>query len=362
MKYFLTTIIIIFSIISHISSNRYTVTNELLSCEGDDPKKGLCALLLRGADGNGVTKIQIKSDCDSDEICNIMSNISGNPDMLQCTDAIRAKDFDKECNYNGDCYSNICKNRKCSIQGEGQECDLSFAQCEKGLSCAPSLNKCVKLSKEGESCKRGEIDCDFGLGCNYSDNKCYKFGSLEEGRDCGGMDLICASGISYQNRCVTVQADGTCKNNLVGGGFICKSLQVSGATYSDDLMCEDYIGDSSKEENYACPISLVKSKIFQKYLDEYKDRHLDKYWEEEKYNFDKGLSRYSFTKKKMARLFTMYKYAPMFEVRGYLDSDGDMNDDYECEAKWLLKNLGGNSSGYLKFSFLLFGVLFAILF
>lgn len=339
--------------------NSYRITNEILSCEGNDPKKDVCALILRGSDGNGVAKIQIKEECEKDEVCD--SGISGNKDQLQCIKIIKAKGIGESCTYKEDCITNICQDSECVALKENDTCSTDFIQCGSGLSCSENREKCVKLAGEGEYCKSYDMSCDFGLECNTADNKCYKIGSLEEGRDCGISENLCKSGLSYNGRCVILQTDGSCVKEFEGI-FTCKGLQFKGATYQDDIECTTYIGDDNLEENYVCSINLLKQKLWELYMEEFNDLDLEDYKNEDDYLIERGTIRYTFGKKKLSKYFYLSKYADMFKARGYLDEDGEFNEDKECEGKFLLAALGGNNAGNLRLSFfLLIFVIMAIL-
>lgn len=82
---------------------------------------------------------------------------------------------------------------KCAaLGGEGAECGTGRPECQAGLGCTPSTQKCTKPLAEGADCTAGGAACASGLKC--ISKKCAK--PLAVGGDCSGaLAGACATGL-----------------------------------------------------------------------------------------------------------------------------------------------------------------------
>lgn len=355
-------LICIFLLIIPFTNSSY-INNAIITCDGDDPKTSVCALETIENEEKQLTTLHIKKKCGKKSLCTDegSTEIRG---MYQCIEKIEAKKLGESCKYNGDCITNICTNEKCQALIEGQQCNSDYVQCGPGLSCSSILGKCTKLASEGQKCIMGQIYCDFGLECNYNTGICLKIGSIEIGQSSGGNNLACKSGISYKGNCVGVKTDGVCKKS--GSLFKCESLVLEGEQYQEDFYCNTYAGDKENEGSYACPISSIQQRAFEEYIRELEDDiDFEDYRNQDKYLYDEGRLKYTYGKKDLMELITVYNYHSEFECRKLvkLDDDNEIEhaEDKKCEYNWLIKYLGINSSSKIKVKIILSLILGAFL-
>lgn len=98
----------------------------------------------------------------------------------------------QSCSYNAECYSQICKDKKCVGLADKEKCS-NKSYCSMNNTCQP-------LKKKGEECdEKDRNPCDFGMMCGKDDpNDCvyYLFVGGEEGKAPG--NCICSvNGHSY---------------------------------------------------------------------------------------------------------------------------------------------------------------------
>lgn len=336
-----------------------SISYEKISCHGKKPLgEKTCALYLSSIEGTTISPyIQIKSRCHSNEFCS-KSNLAGNENTFQCLPFLSARRPGQSCYYNADCVTNFCDEGICTGFGEGKKCDPDFPQCNHEFSCSSELKKCVRLLPEGATCRPGFNSCDYGLKCNKNLYKCQKIGSQDDGTDVGDEPMLCKTGITYHGKCVRVKKNGKCEKNEQDL-FICKRMNLAAGdeknVYEDDEICENYVGEKTNPENYACKSTLGKQENFKKYMKEYQKVDIAEIKRNMGNLYDENDFKYNFGDAYLSKLDMLYYQSDIFIARGYMNPDnGKTKREFNCEVNWMLKYIGGNQAGMMKLSVRLF--------
>lgn len=342
MKVFFVLIILLI-----INNNSYSfyLGNNKVSCEGDISTQNVCASYIENKKSYQIKKRK----CKEGEKC-INIGTSENKNMYQCVKILKKKRFGEKCGNNADCLSNICKNKKCSSKKENESCSNEYLQCSHYLSCIKG--KCTKISKENEFCDNEGIYCDYGLECNTNINKCQKIGTLKIGEICGDNEILCETGISYKNRCISVKVNGHCEENNDNEKF-CVGLEFDegeGEGEGKEEKCVEFAGEDLVQ-NYECHTSKAKELMFRKYIKKFRKIDFGKFKRDEKSSVTEGNFRYDFGKFDLVWYYQLYKNMDKFIARGFFSDEGNKNKKYDCEIEWMIRML---DSYNLKFSYLLF--------
>lgn len=311
-------------------------------CEVDKAKTGACMYTLNDYENDRIKEYAIFDKCGKGKQCMIDDGYG------KCSEPLEFRKSDKSCNYNEDCVSNSCVNKKCTLAGEGEVCETTHGKigCKPGFICtlnrdSPSEKmKCHKLAKEGEDgTKYGCLD---GLALD-KEGKCKKYGTLEDGEKVpdNGSRYLCKSGYcntkydetgSYYCLCVSLTTEPTCnKGKVTSKGEWSDKVEIPVNTYSNCQAARDHSGTVKYYYSY----SKLQSKLYQDFLEDYKDLDL------EKINSD-GNDFISGLKWKTLEKWLLYKKAPELYAAGLIDSEGKKNKDKQCEYDFIIKYL--NSS------------------
>lgn len=288
------------------------------------------------------------------------------------------REYDKSCNYNKDCLSNLCKNNKCSLLGEGDVCIDSldnYIACKAGFACVfvydsngiTGKNKCVKLIKEGVEPKDNEA-CMPGLEKD-KDGKCKKYGSIDVGAEVVGNDLLCKSGLSGSNKdgnkrvCITLESDPTCNNDgEITSEIKSNEEQIIYPKDSPSEHCVRITDSSGNDKYYFEGYTKLQHKLYEEFLKDYNELDLDKINLDDNYaspGSNTGIGALiGKLEWKTRKKYYLYKYANILKAAGIIDSEGEVVKDKKCEYDFLLKNL---NSSFIKLN-TIFIAMIALLF
>lgn len=331
-----------------------------LTCDGEKPISNVCAVNKYSPDHKKATVV-IKKNCGKDKKC-VNDKFVGNEDMYHCIDVTKAKKIGEKCKLDSDCLTNYCNKNKC--EGVKEQGNCEFQKCASGYACSEleeseSYHKCLPLQNKESDCKTDSIRCIFGTKCSdYGPNpKCKPFGSVAIGGN-SAEPLICETGMIYNNTCVSVAKDGKCRYFTENNGtsyFRCEEIIFEGSEYFVDekpLKCEAYIGVANDETNYVCPLSIIKGKVWNRYMKKFDKKikgNLEKINKDEKNFYDNPNGfKFKFDDPELISTDIVFYYADQFIVRGYLDEKGEIKKEYKCEVDWLISYL---DSKLIKYSF-----------
>lgn len=237
----------------------------------------------------------------------------------------------KSCNYDKDCSSRSCINKKCVAAKEGEKCDS--VGCEAGLICyyddKNDVSKCARPANEGT--KPENTDCLGGLLVD-NDGKCAKYGILDDGIELkSGEEKLCKSGLSHPDKdfkiiCDSIDTDPVCEKRSV---LKTKGKWKDGTEIVNDNDClsgTDYNGI----EKFYYRYTKLQSKLYGDFLEAYKDLDLDKINSKEGSNWLSG---------KVNEKYLLYENAPALEAAGIINSEGKVIDDKKCEYEFMIKHL-----------------------
>ena len=354
-----TMILILFLSFLIIKTGSYN-PNDLIfkgKCEDDKAKTGACMYSIYDSK-NDYIKYAIFKKCGKGESC----------DDDYCIENVdeKKRKIGKSCNYDDDCISGLCVSNKCTANKEGQKCEKG--SCEPGFYCNNDI-KCAKYIKEGEKSEKEE--CLPGL-LKDKENKCVKFGTIGDKEPIriydsfpytnyndGNLDLLCKSGFShgkidqetkkYTIICDSIKTEPECKEASFGS---VEGKWDDDTPYYDVCVSEkDYKGTKIY---YNQRYSKLKSKLYNDFLEDYKDLDLGKINSDEK-NKDWQSGMKSKTKEK----WTLYVYANQLKAAGIIDSEGKLVNDKKCEYEFLMKNY--LNSNFIKFNTIIIAMI-ALLF
>lgn len=236
----------------------------------------------------------------------------------------------KSCNYDEDCSSRSCINKKCVAAKEGEKCDS--VGCEPGLTCyidnKNGVRKCAIPAKEGT--KPENTYCMEGL-LRDNDDKCAKYGILDDGSELKtGNEELCKSGLSHRNKdyktiCDSIETDPICEGSVIKT----KGKWKDGTEIGDYDSC-DRKTDYNGVEKFYYRNSKLQSKLYGEFLEAYKDLDLDKINSKEGSYWLSG---------KVNEKYLLYKYAPALEAAGIINSEGKVVNDKKCEYEFMIKHL-----------------------
>lgn len=114
----------------------------------------------------------------------------------------------QSCSYNAECYSQICKDKKCVGLADNEKCD-NHVECSNKSYCSMN-NTCQPLKKKGEECdEKDRNPCDFGMMCGKDDpngkSKCIVLGKIELGHYASD-NMLCSTLKSYIKYCVEMDS------------------------------------------------------------------------------------------------------------------------------------------------------------
>ena len=318
-------------------------------CEANKAKTGACMYSLYDYENGRIKEYALFDKCGKGKQCS-MTGDDDDEGYAKCSEKFEFRKSDKSCNYDKDCESNSCVNNKCTLAGEGEICQTTHGKigCKAGLSC--SLNpdspsekkKCHKLAKENEDGTK--YGCLSGLALNI-EGKCKKYGTLEDGEKTESR-YLCKSGYcnyKYDDTgsyclCVSLKTEPTCnKGKVTSKGEWSDKQEIPVNTDNDrDLNDNCHAArDHSGTVKYYYSYSKLQSKLYQDFLEDYKDLDL------EKINSD-GNGFISGLKWKTLEKWILYQNAPKLYAAGLIDSEGKKNKDKQCEYDFVINYL--NSS------------------
>ena len=290
-------------------------------CEDNKSKTGACYYYISDSKKES-NEYAIFDKCGKGKYCNNDGICIKNPQQIK---------NGKSCNYNEDCLSGSCINKKCVVAKEGEKCEESI-NCEAGLICYTDSNdvsKCVKPAKEGE--KPEKTRCMSGL-VKDNDGKCAKYGILDDGTELkSGNTLLCKSGLAHYDKnykfiCDSIDSEPKYekKNVLKTKGQWKDGSEIGN---NNDCLSElDYNGVEKVYYRY----SKLQSTLYGEFLEAYKDLDLDKLNSEEGSNWLSG----DVKEKKY-----LDEKAPALEAAGIINSAGKVVDDKKCEYEFMVKHL-----------------------
>lgn len=335
-----------------------------ITCDDENKPtaEGVCAAARYVNDDRNQKVFVVKKECPKGKQCST-GGITPNEDMFHCLDVFKAKDIGEECNFNSDCVTNKCDNKKCVGLKENDACN-SNNLCGAGLACTDKAdgkgNICKKLAGAQGECAGDDIRCIFGYKCDdMKTPMCQKFGSIVVGSS-SDEPLVCESGMTYKKKCVRVKKDGNCKKS--GDDFLCKDLELEGIDKIDEIKCKLYGNDKDDESNYVCPYTTTKEKMFLKYLKALNSFKYEDINKDPKSLYDNKNFKYTFGSKKAAKYDNLYFNVETFLVNGLINKDGKIIK--ECEVNWYLNYLGVTDyaiSTTIKFSYLFALIIAALL-
>lgn len=342
-------------------------------CEDKKTKTNACIYTIKNEDEDqntyGPKEYALFNKCGKGKKCDLSKQICWNHD-----ESYDKRKDGKSCNYDMDCESNSCVSNKCALASEHEVCENKYGEeirCKAGLICTndddkpDDKKKCYKLAKENEDGTK--YGCWIGLGIN--DKICKKYGTLEDGEkvtSCSGnINLLCKSGYCKEKKdeigkyiCASLTTEPTCSN---------RGALSSKGEWSD----KDEIAANENIINYGCKAatdysgtikfyyrySQLQSKLYEKFLEDYKDLDLEKINSDDKYA---GITRLEDSLEwKTYKKWLLYKNAPELYAAGLIDAEGERNDDKKCEYDFILKN--ELNSSFIKFKALIIAM-FALLF
>lgn len=338
-------------------------------CEDDKAKTGACMYTLYDEENERIKEYALFDKCGKGKFCSMI----GDDDEAygKCSEKFEFRKSGESCNYDKDCESNSCVNNKCSLAGEGEECDTSHGEigCKAGFSCirgsiSDKKRKCYKLADENEDGTK--YGCLSGLAID-KEGKCKKYGTLADGEKIplyGNSYLLCKSGYSKPTTddpgvaiCVSLTTEPTCnKGKVTSKGEWSNKDEISVNsdneydTNDDCLASRDYSGTVKYYYKY----SKLQSKLYNNFLEDYNNLDLKKINSDDKYagNFINSL------KWKTLEKYLIYRNAPKLYAAGLIDSEGKKKSDKECEYDYILKDLNSN---FMKFNILIIAMI-ALLF
>ena len=344
-KYMILLIFLEFVLIN--SSGQYSFIFKS-KCEDTKSKAGACSYDIQDSKGN--IEHALFNKCGNGKKC--INRV--------CVENLKYRKYGESCNYDNDCLTKYCKNNKCDVAKENENCKAGIF-CGSGLYCSYGLineRKCAKLAKE--TTKADNTYCMAGF-AKDKDDKCTKYGTLENGDDLeGGDNLLCKSGLSHYNTdkkkvvCDSIKTDPQCKNGIVTK----KGEWNDGTPIDQDGYCEletDYKG--TEIEFYR--ISKLQSKFYGEFLEDYKDLNLDQINSEDKYASYSNdyLIDTNKIKWKTYEKYRLYEYAPGLQAAGIIDSEGNVVDDKKCEYDFFIKDL---HSGFIKLKTIFIALIFLL--
>lgn len=360
-KYFILLVFLEFLI---IKADEDDVDIFKVKCEDDKAKTDACLYYL--VDSEKDTKeYAIFDKCGKGKHC-----FQGDDGNYQCSKKsnFKKRKSGQSCNYHEDCYSNSCVSNKCTLASEGEIC-LTTSHgnigCKPGLTCAYDADsekyKCFKLAKEDEEAKHG---CLGGLIPNI-EGKCKKYGTVDDGGKVPynryssyEYRLLCKSGICIPQSdddgnefclCVSLTTEPTCSK-----GEVSKEGEWSDKTKIPEKS-ECKIGkDITGTDIYYYGHSQLETKLFQDFLEDYKDLDLEKINSNEDKDYQSSL------KWKTLEKFLLFKHAPELYAAGLIDSEGKRNDNKKCEYDFVIKNV--LSSSFIKLNTLIIAMIALLLF
>ena len=333
MKKYMILFLLNFIIINSDTSYQ-TIFNS--KCEDIKAKSGACRYTL--VDSKGNVEYALFDKCGNGKKCG---------ENGVCEEGLKLRKYKESCNYDEDCVTGSCKNNKCEVAKENDECEDII--CGPGLGCIYQSNnvyKCVKLANENS--KPGtNTKCMAGFKTD-KEGKCTKLGSFEDGYELeSGNRLLCHSGLSHLSTakskiiCDSLESEPECKD-----GVIIKNGSWKDGTTIERGNCQkgtDYKGTDKEYYGY----SKLQSKFYGEFLDEYNKLNLDKINSDDKYLSSENENLFSLNKlnKKAYEKYQLYENAPALQAAGLIDSEGKVVDDKKCEYDYFIKYL---NSGFIK--------------
>lgn len=342
-KIFVPILFIIISLIPSVISAEDELP--IVKCDRESKVKDVCGIVTVETmlkDGSQIKGniLNLKDNCKKNEICSKMDEDST---FYICKKKLNYLYTGDDCTFNLDCYSEECGGNTCQTAGSGQVCKNNWT-CEPGYFCKDQgeNNKCNPLVQGDIECSDEDF-CEPGYICDPVNRKCTKIGSLKESLDTTNK-FYCQSGLMYDGKCIGVIRDGECKKGGTDEKYTC-TPDVTGYSGTVTVNCISY------DDDPICPISLLKTDLFRKYIEflekvdmeEFAKKDKHRITEENKYYLDDGNTYKAYIK---------YLYMEYLRAMGVLNSEGDV--DKKCEFEYYLKSL---DSSYLKFSKLIFGIL-----
>ena len=293
--------------------------------------------------------LYIKEECDPDEICRQMDDSI----LYQCFPKLKKQKIGDSCSVNEECYTGFCSMSIC--QGVDFEADCSDYPngCKPNMYCVYNnfLNRkmCVEyasLNEEcGESPSLGYIkECFPGLICQIRDNGsgttvCKKWGTFGLNKEVTD-ERLCETGMAWFDtevdqklKCISIEEDGECDEDT----HQCNPL-VLGIGLNPDVSNELTLNCIGGLTNmYACPLSYSKTRLFQKYIEEYNKKYNIEKLQKSQY-FKEGY----FNDKTLTELYIKYKQYEYLWAYELIDFDGNINGLYQCEYDFIWTFLYSN--------------------
>jgi len=171
-------------------------------------------------------------ECDYSEYCDLKS---GN-----CKNSVYPKYQQYNggpCNDNSDCLKGVCdKSQNICVRQipESSNCQNSL-DCKIGFYCSTDKKICQSLKNLNETCF-SEEECQVNLSCSTEKNTCINFFSLPENSTVFEKYYLCASGITFDNKCseAALKSDINCTDS----GYCLYYNEKSGMTINSTLSCK----------------------------------------------------------------------------------------------------------------------------
>ncbi len=320
---------------------------EIVKCDEKTKVKNVCGVITQETmtEHNEVVRgdvLNLKDKCKDNQICR---KIEDDSPFYACSPKLNLLHKGDKCIFNQECRSQQCGGEKCQTVGSGQVCKDNWT-CEPGYFCKDMGDnyKCTPVILGDTECTYEDF-CEPGFICDPIARKCLKIGSFKESMD-SNDPIFCQSGLIYGGKCVSVIRDSECQ--LQGDKYYCKP-DISGSSGDVTVEC------ASLNKHSFCPLSILKSDLFLKYVEKLEKVDYEKFNTNDKKRIDSN-SQYYLNNIDTLKAYIKYQHMEELMALEVMNSEGKI--DKNCEFNYYLKTM---DMKFIKLSKFIFGLVLLVL-